>query len=59
MYATARVRDATATYIYKAGIPSRMYAKYQYSTWVTVQKYVVIYIPTEKSISMQLSQNVT
>ena len=43
-----RYGDATATYIRSAKVPLRMYAKHHYNTEVRVQKYVVIYIPTQK-----------
>ena len=40
--------DTTTTYICRAMVPSRMYAKHQYIIGIRVRKYVVIYIPIQK-----------
>jgi len=45
--------DATATYIRRAMVPSRMYAKHQYNTIQGSEcgNYVVLYIPIQNSTS--------
>ena len=50
-------RDATATYIRMAKIPSYMYAKHQYRKESECGSTVALYIPTEL-YNTQLSQSV-
>jgi len=51
--------DATATYIRRSEIPSRIYAKHQYRQESECGSTVVIYIPTEKYKYMVITESDT
>ena len=51
--------DATATYIRRSEIPSRIYAKHQYRQESECGSIVVIYIPIEKYKHMVITESDT